>query len=392
MQFTFSKEEETFRRELRSFLKKELPLGWRYGLIESAEEDAELERSMRRKLADRGWLTLGWPREYGGQDASPITQLVFYEEMAYHRAPGKDAFGIGMLGPALMMHGTEEQKRRYLGQIARGEINWCQGFSEPGSGSDLASLQSRAVEDGDDFVISGQKIWTSGAHHADRFFMLARTDPEAPKHRGITFFLGDMSDPGVEVRPIVSATGRHSFNEVFFDNVRVNKRDIVGEVNRGWYVAVTLLGFERSTIEWPAAARRALEELVRYAKETQVNGSALMDDPRVRHKLADAAIDIEVARMLCYRVAWLATQGQAPDSEGSIAKVYATGMLKRFSEIGMQVMGLTGQLAADSKYAALEGGMRHMYLETIGVNIAGGTSDIQRNIIATRGLGLPRGT
>ena len=238
-----------------------------------------MARAMRRKLADRGWLTMGWPKEYGGQDASPITQLVFYEEMAYHRAPGKDAFGIGMLGPALMMHGTEQQKRKYLPAIAQGRINWCQGFSEPGSGSDLASLQTRAVEDGDDFVISGQKIWTSGAHHADRFFMLARTNPEAPKHRGITFFLGDMSDPGVEVRPIVSATGRHSFNEVFFDNVRVNKADIVGEVNRGWYVAMTLLGFERSTVEWSAAARRALEELIDYAKETRVQWvDGLLDD------------------------------------------------------------------------------------------------------------------
>ncbi len=391
MQFKFAKEEETFREELRTFLTTELPRKWRYGLIETADEDSDLARKMRRKLADRGWLTMGWPKEYGGQDASPITQLVFYEEMAYHRAPGKDAFGIGMLGPALMMHGTEEQKRKYLPAIAQGRINWCQGFSEPGSGSDLASLQTRAVEDGDDYVISGQKIWTSGAHHADRFFMLARTDPEAPKHRGITMFLGDMSDPGVEVRPIVSATGRHSFNEVFFDNVRVNKREIVGEVNRGWYVAMTLLGFERSTVEWPAAARRGLEELIEYAKDTRVNGSRLIDDPIVRNKLADAATDIEVSRMLCYRVAWLATQGYSPDDAGSIAKVYSTAMLKRFSETGMQVMGLTGQLRADSKYAAMEGGMRHMYLETIGVNIAGGTSEIQKNIIATRGLGLPRG-
>ncbi len=391
MQYKFTKEENTFRQELLDFLKAELPPKWRYGLIETADEDSDVARAMRRKLADRGWLTMGWPKEYGGQDASPITQLVFNEEMAYYRAPGKDAFGIGMLGPALMMHGTEEQKRKYLPAIAEGRINWCQGFSEPGSGSDLASLQTRAVEDGDDFVISGQKIWTSGAHHADRFFMLARTNPEAPKHRGITFFLGDMSDPGVEVRPIVSATGRHSFNEVFFDNVRVNKAEIVGEVNRGWYVAMTLLGFERSTVEWPAAARRALEELIDYAKETRSNGSRLIDDPRVRNKLADAAIDIEVSRMLCYRVAWLATQGHSPDDAGSIAKVYSTAMLKRFSETGMQVMGLTGQLRADSKYAALEGGMRHMYLETIGVNIAGGTSEIQKNIIATRGLGLPRG-
>ena len=242
MQFTFAKEEMAFREELRDFLKAELPRKWRYGLIETAEEDTDLARAMRRKLADRGWLTMGWPKEYGGQDASPITQLVFYEEMAYHRAPGKDAFGIGMLGPALMMHGTEEQKRKYLPAIAEGRINWCQGFSEPGSGSDLASLQTRAVEDGDDFVISGQKIWTSGAHHADRL-LHARPHqprgPQAPRHHLLSW---RHVRPGCRGAPIVSATGRHSFNEVFFDNVRVNKADIVGEVNRGWYVAMTLLG------------------------------------------------------------------------------------------------------------------------------------------------------
>ncbi|MFQ5874379.1 MAG: acyl-CoA dehydrogenase family protein, partial [Dehalococcoidia bacterium] len=305
MDFSFAEEEEHFRQELRDFLKKELPPDWRYGVIEASDEDASLEQEMRRKLAQRRWLALGWPKEYGGQGASPITQLVFNEEMAYHRAPGRDVFGIGMLGPTLMVHGTEEQQKKYLGDIARGEINWCQFFSEPGSGSDLASLQTRAVEDGDDFVINGQKIWSSGAHHADRFFMLARTDPDAPKHRGITFFLGDMKDPGIDVRPIVSMTGRHSFNEVFFDNVRVRKGDMVGEVNRGWYVAVTLLGFERSIIEYAAAARRALEELTRFAKEVRLNGTLLLDDPLVRHKVAEMAVEIEVARLLCYRVAWM---------------------------------------------------------------------------------------
>ena len=348
---------------------------------------------MRRKLADRGWLTMGWPKEYGGQDASPITQLVFNEEMAYYRAPGKDAFGIGMLGPALMMHGTEEQKRKYLPAIAEGRINWCQGFSEPGSGSDLASLQTRAVEDGDDFVISGQKIWTSGAHHADRFFMLARTNPEAPKHRGITFFLGDMSDPGVEVQ---AHRQRHGPTLLQRGLLRQRPRQQGGNRWRGEPGLVC--GHDPSRLRTldrrvacgspscPGRAYRIRE------RATRVNGSRLVDDPRVRHKLADAAIDIEVSRMLCYRVAWLATQGHSPDDAGSIAKVYSTAMLKRFSETGMQVMGLTGQLRADSKYAALEGGMRHMYLETIGVNIAGGTSEIQKNIIATRGLGLPRGT
>lgn len=391
MDFEFTPEEQAFRTELQEFLQKELPRKWRYGLIETAEEDWALERSMSRKLAEKGWLTLSWPEEYGGRAASPLMQLVFKEEMAYHRAPGRDVFGIGMLGPTLMVHGTDEQKRNYLGDIASGKINWCQGFSEPGSGSDLASLQTRAVEDGDDFVITGQKIWTSGAHHADRFFMLARTDPDAPKHRGITFFMGDMRDPGIEVRPIVSATGRHSFNEVFFDRVRVAKKDVLGEVNRGWYVAMTLLGFERSIIEYPAAARRGLEELTEYAKDTRANGSFLIDNPVIRNKLAETAVEIDVARLLCYRVAWLSGQGQVPDYEGSVAKLYSTEMMKRFSSRAMEIMGLYGQLASDSKYRALEGGMRHTYLEAIGVNIAGGTSEIQRNIIATRGLGLPRG-
>ena len=391
MEFSFTREEEGFREELRGLLRKELPPGWRYGVIETSEEDWALERALRKKLAERGWLTIGWPKEYGGQGASPITQLVFNEEMAYHRAPGRDAFGIGMLGPTLMVHGTEEQKKQYLGDIARGEINWCQGFSEPGSGSDLASLQTRAVEDGDDYVITGQKIWTSGAHHADRFFMLARTDPDAPKHRGITFFLGDMRDPGVEVRPIVSMTGRHSFNEVFFDNVRVHKRDVVGEVNRGWYVAVTLLGFERSIVEYPAAGRRALEELTDFVRDVKVNGSLLSEDPLVQHKLAETAVEIEVARLLCYRVAWLSSQGKVPDYEGSAAKLFSTELIRRLSARGMEIMGLYGQLTKDSKYSALEGGMRHLYLESIGLCVAGGTSEIQRNIIATRGTGLPRG-
>jgi len=390
MDFRFTVEEEQFKQALKGFLKEELPMGWRYGVIEASEEDADLERSMRKKLAQRGWLTMGWPKEYGGQDASPITQLIFNEEMAYHRAPGRDISGIGMLGPTLMVHGTEEQKRKYLGDIARGEINWCQGFSEPGSGSDLASLQTRAEEDGDEYIINGQKIWTSGAHHADRFFMLARTDSDAPKHRGITFFLGDMNQPGIEIRPIVSMTGRHGFNEVFFDNVRVSKRDVLGEVNRGWYVAMTLLGFERSIVEYPAAALRALEELTDFAKDTKRNGSALIEDMSVRNKLAERAVEIDVARLLCYRVAWMSSRGEVPDSEGSIAKSFSTELMRRLGQTGMEIMGLYGQLTEDSKYAPLEGGFRHVYLESIGLCIAGGTSEIQRNIIATRGLGLPR--
>jgi alkylation response protein AidB-like acyl-CoA dehydrogenase len=267
MEYRFSPEEEAFRHEVRAFLRRELPPGYIGPATLGDEEDAALHRRMQRLLAQRGWLTIGWPREYGGQGASPILQTIFTEEVAYHRSPGVDTAGVKMLGPTLMLWGSEEQKRAFLPPIARGEVNWCQGYSEPGSGSDLASLQTRAVADGDDFVITGSKIWTSRAHRADWMFLLARTNPEAPKHRGITFFLVDMRTPGITIRPIINMAGVHHFNQVFFDNVRVPKKQVVGEVDRGWYVAVTLLDFERSGVEYPAQARRYVEELAHYARE-----------------------------------------------------------------------------------------------------------------------------
>ena len=334
MQYKFAKEEQAFREELRSFLKEELPTGWRYGLIETADEDSALARAMRRKLADRGWLTMGWPKEYGGQDASPITQLVFNEEMAYHRSPGKDAFGIGMLGPALMMHGTEEQKRKYLPAIAEGRINWCQGFSEPGSGSDLASLQTQAVRDGSDYLISGQKIWSSCAHLSDWMFVLARTDPDAPKHRGITYFLVDMKTPGITVRPIINMVGDHHFNEEYFDNVRVPAENIVGELNRGWYVAMTTLNFERDGTMYTAKAQKPLDMLIELVNDASANGYRPAISPALRHRLAERVLETEVSRLLAYRIAWMADQGLEPQQEASISKLFSTELLLRGRQHG----------------------------------------------------------
>ena len=219
-----------------------------------------------------------------------------------------------------MVHGTEEQKRAYLGDIARGEVVWCQGFSEPGSGSDLASLQTRAVEDGDEYVINGQKIWSSYAHYADHMFLLARTDPSAVKHRGITFLLLDMDTPGITVRPIQEMSGESSFNEEFFDNVRLPKQNVLGEVNRGWYVAMTLLDFERTGINHPAGGKRILDLLIRYANETTVNGKTLAANPRVRHKLADVAVSLETSRMMAYRIAWMQGEGMVPNMEALAAQ------------------------------------------------------------------------
>ena len=389
MDFRLGDEEEAFRQEVRGFLRQELPEGWAGVSGFENEADWEVTLHLRRRLAQRGWLTMHWPREYGGQAASPLRQLVFNEEMAYHRAPGIDTQGSRMLAPTLMLWGSEEQKRRFLPPIARGEVQWCQGYSEPGSGSDLASLQTRAVDEGDEFVVNGSKIWTSNAHHADWMFLLARTDPEAPKHRGISFLLVDMRTPGITVRPIVNMAGIHSFNQVFFDNVRVPKEHLVGEQNRGWYVAVTLLDFERSGVHYSAWARRAVEDLVRYAREA--DGGVLARDPRVRAALADLAIQAEVSRLLAYEVAWMQSRGQVPNKEASISKVFGSELQQRVSSFGVQLLGLHAHLMPGSRWARMDGWLQLYWLGSFGRTIGAGTSEVQRNIIAARGLGLPRG-
>ena len=391
MDFRFTPDEEAFREELVTFLKEELPQDW-VGIdtSEDGEEDWDFTLAMRQKLARKGWLAIHWPREYGGMDASIMTQLIFTEELSYHRAPGFDQFGVRMMGSTLLVHGTEEQKRTFLPPVARGEVQWCQGYSEPDSGSDLASLQTRAVADGDDFLINGTKIWTSGAHHADWMMLLARTDPDVPKHHGITFFLVDMKSPGITVRPIIDMSGLHRINQVFLDNVRVPRANVVGEANRGWYVGATLLDFERSGVEYAATCRRTLEELIQLAKETRYNGQTAAENPVIRNRLAELAIEIEVSRMLSYHIAWMQSQGLVPNKEASMAKLFGTDLQQRVAAAGMDLLGLYGQLSPGTKWAYLQGRLQRWFLYSFSTTIAGGTSEIQRNIIATRGLGLPR--
>ena len=333
---------------------------------------------------------MSWPTEYGGMAASMMAQTVFNEDMAYYRVPGRDQFGVKMLAPTLMIHGTEEQKRQYLPPVARGEVQWCQGYSEPETGSDLASLQCRAVKDGDDFVINGTKVWTTNAHRADHIFFLARTDPDAPKHRGISFLLTEMSNPGITVQPIHSMDGMHHINMITFDNVRVPQANLVGKKNQGWYVAATLLDFERSGIDQFASARRLLEEVTAFARQGKRNGSPIVEDPLVRSRLADLAVSIEGGRLLSYRIAWMQGQGMVPNKEASMAKLFGTELQQRLAAVGLQVLGLYGQLEPGSKYALLKGRLERAALYFVSATLAGGTSEIQRNIIATRGLGLPR--
>ena len=394
MDISFTPQEEDFRDEIRGFLYAELPADWD-PLAQpgrTPDERHAFTREMASKLANKGWLTLAWPEEYGGQGRSIMEQVIYREEMSYWNVPGTDlgTGAISWVGPVLMLAGTDEQKREHLPPIARAERYWCTLYSEPGSGSDLASLRTSAVRDGDDYVINGQKIWTSSAHIADWGWLAARTNPDAPKHRGISLFMVDMKSPGVEVRPIVNMAGSHDFNEVYFDDVRVPSANLVGTEDRGWYTLAVALDFERSGVGYSASARRTLETLAEYAKQTERDGEPLSADPTVRRKLARRFTEAEVSRRLSYKVAWMQSEGMVPNAEASMSKMYGTELTQRVARTGMEILGMAGQLSAGSKWAPLNGHVQRSYLMSVSSTIAAGTSEIQRNIIAQRGLGLPR--
>ena len=391
MDFKFETVDENFRSEIKDFVDAELPWNWREEDLDPEDaKDSILGREFKRKLGDQGWLTMAWPKEYGGQAASHMRQVVFNEEMAYRGISAGDA-GIRMVGPILMLYGTDEQKEQFLPKIASAEINWSQGYSEPDSGSDLASLQTRAVEDGDDFVVSGSKIWNSAHADSDWMFMLVRTEPDAPKHRGISFVLTELEgQEGVTIEKIPMMWDAYR-GLVTFDNVRVPKKNLVGEQNRGWYVGAALLDFERSGVDRPARAKRVLEDLVAFCKENKRNGRLLSEDPIIRNELADLAVQIETTRLMCYNVAWMQSQDLIPNKEASITKVYGTEMINRLYGLGVKIMGMYGQLDPDSKWAPLRGRIENAWLRSFGGMVAAGTSEIQRNVIAQRGLELPRG-
>jgi alkylation response protein AidB-like acyl-CoA dehydrogenase len=394
MDIKFTQREEDFRQEIRDFLRETLPEGWdplgQAG--QPAEERQDFTRQMTQALADKGWLTLAWPEEYGGQARPIMEQVIYNEEMSYKNVPGTElgTGAISWVGPVLMLAGTEDQKAEHLPPIARGERLWCTLYSEPGSGSDLASLQTQATRDGDDYVINGQKIWTSSAHVADWGWLAARTNPDAPKHRGISIFMLDMKSPGVSVRPIENMAGGRDFNEVYFDDVRVPSGNLVGQEDRGWYTLAVALDFERSGVGYSAGARRTLEALVEYARQTERNGEPLSKNPSVRRKLAQRFTETEIARWLAYKVAWMQSQDMIPNAEASMSKMYGTELTQRVARTGMEILGMAGQISQGSKWAPLEGHIQQLYLSSVSSTIAAGTSEIQRNIVAQRGLGLPR--
>jgi alkylation response protein AidB-like acyl-CoA dehydrogenase len=393
MDFRFTVEEEDFRKEVQQFLQKELNPEWvtcSNFQIFGNDKLWLAYKTMARKLAQKGWLTIDWPEQYGGKPGSKLKKMILLEEMIYHGAPGIDPFGLKMLAPILMVYGTEEQKKRHLIPIANGEVTWCQAFTEPEAGSDLASLRTQAKEDGDHFILNGQKVWITSAHRADWAFTLARTDPQTTRHTGLSFFLVDMKTPGVTVRPLINIIGEHSFNEIFFDDVKVPKTNMVGEKNKGWYVTMSLEGFERSGIEHSAESRRFLERLIKLVNEIKDNEQFQIDQIDARNKLAELAVDVEVGRWLAYRVAWLQSKGQEVAYEAAASKVFNSELMQRIGIVGMQIAGLYGQLIPGSNWALLNGDIEKWYVSNLGRSLGGGTSEIQRNLIAQRGLGLPR--
>ena len=388
MDYKFTPDQEAFRKEVEEFVEKELPAEIAAG--EDPYGDAHFDDSIafRRKLGQKKWIGIGWEKEYGGLGATPTTQMLFHEVMVYRNAPlDPQAYQIG---PAIIHHGSEYLKKTFLAATANQEVIWCQGFSEPNAGSDLASLQTSAVQDGDEYVINGQKIWTSHAHRAHWMHVLTRTDPDAPKHRGITYFVLDMRTPGITIQPLFDITGAHHFSEVFFDKVRVPAENMIGEKNRGWYVAMTTLENERSGIRDVSRAARYLDHVFQALLDT-TGIKGIRRDPIMRNRLSDLALQVEVGRRLSYRVGWMQEQGMPIEREAPMAKLFSSELAQRISYAGMEMLGLYGQGLFGSKHALVHGTVPEAYIVSIPHTIAAGSSEINRNIIATRGLGLPRG-
>jgi alkylation response protein AidB-like acyl-CoA dehydrogenase len=398
MDFRFTPDEEQFLKEVQAFLDGVLPADWLGvdpdGHNEQADEELhQFDLKIRRELAARGWLGLQWPKQYGGQEAPMMKRFILEQELIYRGAPYWAISAALMTGDMILQFGTEEQKQAFLPRIARGEMQWCVGMSEPNAGSDLANLQLRATEEGDSFVLNGQKTWQTGAYYADWVVLYARTDPNVKKHKGITTFLVDLKSPGISMRRIPQITGHPAFCEVFYDNVRVPKANLLGAVNQGWGVALFGVATEKSFGYWLInSGRRDLEMLVRYCKETRdVDGRLLCHDPLIRSRLAQLAIDLEVGRNLGMRLNWMATKGMPIVATACQLKPFGGNIIQRLSHVGVQTLGLYGQLDEHSKWVRLRGRMKYLYLASVAMTIEGGSNEASKNTVAMLGLGLPRG-
>jgi alkylation response protein AidB-like acyl-CoA dehydrogenase len=395
MDLIFTSEDIAFRNRVRKWFEENTP--------RSELKTHEERKAWQRNLYEAGFVGMGWPKEYGGYAARPMEQAIVADEMTRANAPSPvNGLGISICGPTIIAHGNEWQKQCYLKNILTAEEIWCQLFSEPNAGSDLASLRTRADDQGDHFEINGQKTWTSRGFVSDWGILIARTDPKVPKHQGISFFLINMRQPGVEVRPLKQMTGGSEFCEVFFTNARVEKENLVGKLGQGWQIAQTTLGYERGTgtLNRVTGYMRSLRRLVEVAKTLKKNGRAAMDDPLVRQKLGRAFVELEVMRYSGLRTLSRLEKGQQPGPESSIAKLYYSEFDKRFHEWAMEILGPYGNVieGIPSNFASVERADAQdlpsvwgaSFLHSRGPTIYAGTSEIQKNIIGERVLGLPK--
>jgi alkylation response protein AidB-like acyl-CoA dehydrogenase len=408
MDFYLSPQEEAFRKELCDWLDentKELrqrrsrlgALGAQDASLLSAEPDEanEFTRWWHKKLHDAGYVGIAWPKEYGGRGATLMEQVIFNEEMAKRRLPsGVGGLGIGWAGPTIIAHGTEEQKKRFLPKILSGEEVWCQAFSEPGAGSDLAGAQTRAVEDGDDYVVNGQKVWTTGGMRADWAILLAKTefDPKMPRHRVFSYFLMDMHSPGVTVRPLREITGAAAFGETFLDNVRIPKGLMIGQRGRGWYISMGTLEFERSNSSSAIQHLSTVQRLIELAQKMERNGQPLSKDPVTRQRIAQFYIEANICKYIGLRALTRQLRGQMPGPESSVGSLLLMEVAQRMEDFAMYLQGPYSQLVRGSKYALDNGAWQRSFLASRGRTIMTGTSEVKRNVIAQRTLGLPRYT
>jgi len=399
MDFRYTPEQEAFRTHLRTWLERNKAevFGHNSDPLSERDEDGDTrwQRMLEwhRRLYEAGYVALHWPKEWGGGGAGLVEQAIYQDEVLRLGLPlyGANQLAIDRLGPTLIFLGNDEQRRRYLPKMLSGEEIWCQGYSEPGAGSDLAGLQTRAVIDGDDFVINGQKVWTSLAHRAHLQVLLVRTDPSAPKHRGISYLLVDMRTPGITIRPLVQITGEADFNEVFYDNVRVPRKNLVGELNQGWQVSIATLMYERVSGGTRHPVERTINELIDLSRGIEFEGMPAAQHPYVRQKLAQFATEALCLRLSRYRSLTTQLNGKVPGPESSFGKLHATELNLRVAMFADELLGPYAQLERGSPSAVENGRWGYRALRARGLTIAAGSSEIQRNIIGERVLRLPKG-
>jgi alkylation response protein AidB-like acyl-CoA dehydrogenase len=394
MDLNLSPTELAFRDQLRAWLHANVPADWeRHRTEDEMQARFEFLRAWQKKVYQAGWAGIAWPKEFGGRGATLMEQVIFTEEMARAAAPPlANVLGLMLIGPTIIAFGTDAQKKRFLPHILSADEIWCQGFSEPNAGSDLANVRTESKLDGDHYIINGQKVWTSYGWAADWCALLTRSDSNSTKHKGLTYILVDMKSAGVEVRPLRQMTGESEFCELFFHNVRVPAENVLGQVGDGWNVAIGTLMHERATLGAgvQVALKRQFERLVQLSHTIQRNGHTAAEDPVIRQKLAQSYVDIEIMRLNQMRAITRINQKGVPGPEGSIQKIFWTELNQRFQQVAAEVLGPYVQLTKGDEHAIDDGVWAYSFLRARGNTIEAGTSEIQRNIVGHFVLGLPK--